>query len=386
LFGAWIFRRIKINVPFIDLKRFEHGFHLDLMEKFSAMTKNAQFIGGSEVSNLESRLQEMLEVDFSVTCANGTDALQLALRAVGIGENDLVLVPNVTFWATFEAVVNVGAKPITIDADISDGGVSFAAFEQAIKEVRPKAAVIAHLYGWGSTRLADLRELCRKNDVVLVEDGAQAFGVKFQGEPIFKHAQISTTSFYPAKVLGGAGDGGAVFTNDSMLAERVRRLGNHGRTAHYGYGDVGWNSRLDALQAAFLNLSLDHISSRIESRRDAANFYNQSLALKNIRLMNAPKQYEENGYCNVCLVPDANIKSLLEKKLKEEGIGFGNIYPSVMSSQPGAAAYIKCHFGGQEGEQLCSSVINLPLFPYMTRPELQHIAAVVNQFLGDVNA
>ncbi|MFC3940620.1 DegT/DnrJ/EryC1/StrS family aminotransferase [Pseudomonas gingeri] len=373
---------MKINVPFIDLKRLEPGFHAALMEKFHAMTINAQFIGGAEVVALESRLQAELQVAHAVSCANGTDALQLALRAVGVGEGDVVLVPNVTFWATFEAVVNVGARPITIDADITDGGVSFAAFEQAIREASPKAAIIAHLYGWGSARLQDLRDLCKKHSVALIEDGAQSYGAEFRGEPICKGALISTTSFYPAKVLGGAGDGGAVFTDDAALADKVRRLGNHGRTAHYGYGDVGWNSRLDSLQAAFLNLSLDHIEQRIASRRESVAFYKDALSSTGIELMSAPASYKENGYCNVCLVRDVDTKNALESALKTAQIGFANIYPGVMSGQPGAAAYIKGHFGGQVGEQLCASVLNLPLFPYMTGEELQSVVSVVGTALS----
>jgi UDP-2-acetamido-2-deoxy-ribo-hexuluronate aminotransferase len=355
------------------------------MEKFHAMTLNAQFIGGAEVTVFEARLQTELQVAHAVTCANGTDALQLALRAIDIGEGDVVLVPNVTFWATFEAVVNVGAKPVTVDADLSDGGVCFEAFAQAIRETRPKAALVAHLYGWGSARLLELRDLCRAQGVVLVEDGAQAFGVRYKGKSIYKGAHISTTSFYPAKVLGGAGDGGAVFTDDAELADKVRRLGNHGRTAHYGYGDVGWNSRLDSLQAAFLNLSLDHIANRIASRREAVAFYKRHLLATGIHLMSAPSGYDENGYCNVCLVPDADLKARLEARLKGEGIGFGNIYPSVMSSQPGAATHIKGHFGGQVGEQLCASVLNLPLFPYMSEAELQRVVDVVGSVVGDTN-
>ena len=346
------------------------------------MTLGAQFIGGGEVATLEARLNTELQVTHSVTCANGTDAIQLALRAVGVCQGDKVLVPNVTFWATFEAVVNVGAKPVTVDADINDGGVSFDAFAEAIEKIKPKAALIAHLYGWGSARLLELRQLCRQAGVVLVEDGAQAFGSMYQGAPIFKGAHISTTSFYPAKVLGAAGDGGAVFTNDAKLADYVRRLSNHGRTDHYSHGCVGWNSRLDSLQAAFLNLSLDYIHKRISSRREAVAFYLNHLPATGIKLMKAPQGYEENGYCNVCLVQDISIKSFLEKRLNAESIGFGNIYPSVMSSQPGAMAHLQGHFGSHVGEQLCASVLNLPLFPYMTKEELKHVVEVVGEVMG----
>ena len=371
-----------MRLPFIDLKRHELGFHERLMGKFHSITSSSQFIGGAEVSEFETRLQSTVGVSHAVTCANGTDAIQLALRAVGVGAGDSVLVPNVTFWATFEAVVNVGARPVTVDADLTDGGVCFDAFSKAIKEVMPKAALVAHLYGWGSTRLLDLRALCREEGVVLVEDGAQAFGARFRGKSIYKGADVATTSFYPAKVLGGAGDGGAVFTDDAELAHKVRRLGNHGRIEHYGYGDVGWNSRLDSLQAAFLNLSLDHLEARILSRRAAVSFYQKHLSAIGIQTMDAPSDYDENGYCNVCLVPDSELKAKLEARLKVEGIGFGNIYPSVMSEQPGAAAYLKGHFGGQVGERLCSSVLNLPLFPYITEAEMLSAVEVVRDVIG----
>lgn len=373
---------VNLKVPFIDLKRYESGFVDAVNEKFALMTANAQFIGGEEVVRLESRLQELLGVRFAVSCANGTDALQLALRALGVGRGDVVLVPNVTFWATFEAVVNVGADPVTLDADLSDGGISLAALEEAIAKLKPKAAIIAHLYGWGSARLSEIRNLCKAEGVLLLEDGAQCYGATFHGAPVYQGGLISTTSFYPAKVLGGAGDGGAIFTDDEELAERVRRLGNHGRTTHYGYGDVGWNSRLDSFQAAFLNLGLEHIGQRIASRRSSAAFYQAKLPSLGVEVMRPPVAYEENGYCNVCLIRDAAQKAALETALKAEGIGFGNIYPGVMSRQPGGVGVNKGHFGGGAGETLCASVLNLPLFPYMTQAELDRVVSVVGAALG----
>lgn len=372
----------EIQVPFIDLKRYESGFQEALNARFSTMTANAQFIGGDEVPRLESRLQEALGVGFAISCANGTDALQLALRALGVGRGDTVLVPNVTFWATFEAVVNVGADPATLDADLSDGGISVQALEDAIERLQPKAAIIAHLYGWGTAHLRKIRDLCSARGVLLLEDGAQCYGATFEGKSVFEGALISTSSFYPAKVLGGAGDGGAVFTDDPALADRARRLGNHGRTTHYGYGLLGWNSRLDALQAAFLNLSMDHIEARIASRRQAAAFYQSHLPALGIEVMMPPASYGENGYCNVCLVRDQGLKSSLEAKLKAEGIGFGNIYPGVMSRQPGADGVSKGHFGGDAGETLCASVLNLPLFPYMKPAELERVLEVVGSVTG----
>jgi dTDP-4-amino-4,6-dideoxygalactose transaminase len=168
-----------------------------------------------------------------------------------------------------------------------------------------------------------------------------------------------------------------VFTDDAEIAERVRRLGNHGRTSHYGYGEVGWNSRLDALQAAFLNLSMDHIEQRIASRRGSAAYYRERLPEFGIEAMMPPDDYLENGYCNVCLIRDPLRKAALETALKEADVGFGNIYPGAMSRQPGAKGIARGHAGGNVGDVLCNSVVNLPLFPYMTEAELDHVVTVV---------
>ncbi len=368
-------------VPFIDLKRFESGFLDRWIEKVTAVSSTASFIGGPEVAKLEAMLCERLTVAHTVSCANGTDALQLALRAMGVGAGDAVLVPDVTFWATFEAVVNVGASPVTVDVDMSDGGVDLAAFEQAIDNHAPKAAMIAHLYGWGSAQLNAIRQLCKERDVMLLEDGAQCYGVEYDGKSIYQDAYISTTSFYPAKVLGAAGDGGAVFTNDSALADKVRQLGNHGRTQHYGYGSVGWNSRMDSLQAAFVNLSLDYIDLRLASRRQSADYYRQQLRGLPLSVMDVPAGYVENGYCNVCHV-DVQRRVMLESALKAEGIGFGNIYPGAMSAQPGAEGYLRAIVTNGRATEYCSTVLNLPLFPYMTTAELESVVAIVKKTLA----
>ncbi|MDX1958211.1 MAG: DegT/DnrJ/EryC1/StrS family aminotransferase [Leptospiraceae bacterium] len=368
-----------MGVPFIDIKRFENGFLEKWNSKVAELSKNAQFIGGAEVSTLEASLAKYSETKFSVSCANGTDAIQLALRAVGVGRGDKVLLPNSTFWATFESVVNVNADPYVVDSDLSDLQMDFNEFEKAIDIVKPKAAIIVHLYGWASHRLSDFRELCKKKNIPLIEDGAQCFGVKYKGEQIYKNALIATTSFYPAKVLGAAGDGGAVFTNDDDLAQKVRMLANHGRTSHYGHGAVGWNSRLDSLQAAFLNLSLAEFPKRIESRVSIAKRYQKDLKQIGVKVIEPPKDFEENGYCNANLFPNET-RTSLEAKLKEAGIGFANIYPGAMSDQPGAEAYTKGKFGKDNAREVSATVLNLPLFAYMNDSEYSDVLNIVKDF------
>lgn len=371
-----------LNVPFIDISRFEKGFHESVSLRFAEMVKNARFVGGEAVKNFEHSLAQAQCKAHAVTCANGTDALQLALRAVDVSQGDLVLVPDLTFWATFEAVVNVGARPVTVAADIVDGGVSLEAFQSAVIELSPKAAIIAHLYGWGTRHLSELRSFCAEQGVILIEDGAQAYGVQFCGDSIFKDAHIATLSFYPAKVLGAAGDGGAVMTDDENLAQKLRQLGNHGRSEHYGHAYVGWNSRMDALQAAYLSISMSHIDARLVSRRASARFYYETLPAIGVKVMKPPSDYSENGYCNVCLFENVAQKSYVEARLREAGIGFGNIYPGVMSSQPGAKPFLAAHYGGAEGQLLCRSVLNLPLFPYMTDTERNRVLQVVSHAVG----
>ena len=364
-------------VPFIDLKRFEDGLLERWSEKVSQLSATASFIGGEEVAQLEETLKGLTESDYVVSCANGTDAIQLALRALDVGRDDLVLVPNMTFWATFEAVVNVGATPVTVDCDLSDGGIDLVALIEAVEKYRPKAAVIAHLYGWGTANLQQVRDYCSANNVLLVEDGAQCFGTQYNNESIYKGALISTTSFYPAKVLGAAGDGGAVFTSNELLAQRARQLANHGRTSHYGYGLVGWNSRLDSLQAAYLNLAIEFLPHRIESRIQAAQFYKTHLGHLGINQIDAPADYQENGYCHVGLIENADLKQTIEAALKLNNIGFGNIYPGAMSEQECSKCYMYAHVGGNQAQKICSSVINLPVFPYITSGELSIVVDVV---------
>lgn len=361
-------------VPFIDLKRFEPDFLGRWADKCAHVTRNTMFVGGPEVAELERRLKEITGAFGVVGCANGTDALQLALRAAGVGPGDVVLIPDSTFWATFEAVVNVAAKPVTVDINLGDLQMDFHRFAEAVEKYRPKAAILVHLYGWGSARLKDFRRFCKERNVLLIEDGAQCYGVTLDGEDLYKGAYLATTSFYPAKVLGSCGDAGAVFCSTKALEDTVRRLGNHGRSAHYGHSEVGWNSRLAGFDAAYLNLSLDYMEARLESRRRMSALYRERLTALGVRVIGPPAGYVENGYLNVVLLPPDK-RSAVEAVLKAKGIGFGNVYPDAMSLQPGAQAYLHGQVGSENAIHLSKSVLNLPLYAYMKEAELEEVLA-----------
>lgn len=365
-----------MSVPFIDLRRFEDGFldrWQDICRQISAAT---QFVGAPAVARLEARLAEESGAATAVGCANGTDAIQLALRALGVREGDRVVLPDATFWATFEAVVNCGAAPVTVDVDPRDLQMDFDLFRQAVKRQRPKAAILVHLYGWGTARLREIRAFCREHELPLLEDAAQAWGVTFEGRSILADAEVATLSFYPAKVLGACGDAGAVLCRDPSLAERIRTLGNHGRTGHYEHGLVGWNSRLGGFEAAYLDLCLDYLPERLASRRRAAGRYRDLLGEAGIRTVGPPDGYVENGYLNVTLV-EAEKRPAVEAVLKERGIGFARTYPMAVSSQPGTDGYLAASIGGREAEKLGQSVLNLPLFAYIQDAEVDEVVAVM---------
>jgi len=357
-------------VPFIDLKRWEPGFQALWQKKVAELSEAAQFIGGPEVAGLEADLCRETSAKHCVGCANGTDAIQLALRAAGVGRGDTVLLPDATFWATFEAVVNVGADPVTVDINMTDLQMDFNLFTEAVRLHKPKAAILVHLYGWASSKLLEFREFCGKNNVILIEDGAQAYGVKFRGQSIYKDALLSTVSFYPAKVLGAAGDAGAVFTSSDQYAERLRSLGNHGRETHYSYSDVGWNSRISAFQAAYLRLSVPHVPARIASRVESVTKYRMHPS--QLKCIHPPEGYDENGYL-FCILYNPSERADVEARLKEKGIGFGNVYPGSMSTQKGAKPYIKATVGGENAKRLCEGILNPPLFPYMSDSEIEEV-------------
>ena len=367
-------------VPFIDLQRFEDGFLDRWAERCRDLTAATQFVGGPWAAKLETRLAEDAGVAHAIGCANGTDALQLALRAGGVGPGDVVFVPDATFWATPEAVINVGARVVTVDIDPSDLQMSFDLFVEAATLYRPKAAILVHLYGWGSAHLEDFRSFCQANSIELIEDGAQVWATEYGGRPIFEGARISTVSFYPAKVLGSCGDAGAVFTDDDTLAARVRQLGNHGRTSHYEHGLVGWNSRLGGFDAAYLDLVLDVLPDRLASRRRLAAEYRSCLTELGVRTAGPPQAYRENGYLNVTLW-DPDVRPGVEAVLRDRGIGFGNVYPGAMSAQPGVRGFLAAQVGGAEARQLSASVLNLPLFAYMRDDELEEVVEAVGAAL-----
>lgn len=366
-------------VPFIDILRFEPGFKEQIIESVTDMITRGQFVGGPVVEQCELALAAYTKARHVVGCANGTDALQVALRAAGIGKNDGVLVPDMTFWATYEAVVNVGATPYTVDVERETLHLSLAAVQEAVERFKPRALMIVHLYGWAAPETEAIRRYCREQKITLIEDCAQAIGVKLNGESLIAGAEIATTSFYPAKVLGASGDAGALFFQDADQAKRARQLVNHGRTDHYEYGLVGWNSRLGAYEANYVLHGLKHLDERIESRRNVVKHYESKIKNPLVQIQRPAESVWQNGYLSVGLIEPAERVRLIEH-LKQHEIGFGTVYPGAMSEQSGARESLGGKISHGHAQWISQAVINLPCFAYMAEAEIEEVVHVVNNF------
>jgi dTDP-4-amino-4,6-dideoxygalactose transaminase len=358
-----------MHVPFIDLKRIVKVIKEGVMTDWESCLDNTEFVGGSFVTRLERKLEQTLDVPHVISCANGTDAIVVALQAMGIGPGKKVALPNMTFWAPYEAIVAVGAEPVLIDIDNDDLQMDFDEFQEAYNKVSFHAAILVHLFGWTSRRLAEYRSFCEKNGIVLIEDGAQAYGVKSEGKSVYSNCQISTISFYPAKVLGASCDAGAIMTPNPKVAELVRALCNHGRAGHYTYDYIGWNARLGSLAASYLLRKLDIIDELLASRVRAEKFYQNFFRdyPELVKVYEAPEGTEGNGYLSVALCKSRSGDDVASR-LKAKGIGCARTYPQTLDMQPPAMRTLRIS-DLRKSRSFSENVINLPLFAYITEEE-----------------
>lgn len=366
-------------VPFIDLgpvtrlvrgnptveQAFDQAFY-DVLDAH-------EFVGGPTVARLEVALAEKLGAKHAVTCGSGTDALVLALMAAGIHRGHYVAMPNLTFWATYEAVVRVGATPVLLDIDDS---LQLSYDELRVQKRRFDAVILVHLYGWCSPHLQEIRDYCHRQRITLIEDAAQAFGVyTAENESVFRGAHISTLSFYPAKVIGGVGDGGAVLTSSERVAKRVRALANHGRTGHYEHAATGLCSRMSGIEAAYLLRAVAVSDGIVRARRDALARYMHMLAEGGRFKHVGPSIADGNGY--LCTVEVAE-RDRVAAVLKERGIGTAITYPKTIADQRGAEEAIV--MGSMvKSRTFCEGVLNLPLFHGITTNQIDEVMATFRE-------
>ena len=328
----------KATVHMVDLGGLHARLRPELDQAMNEVLRESAFIRGKHVEAFECQLNDTLHLEGHVVgCGNGTDALLLALRALEIGPGDEVIVPDFSFISTAEVVAEVGATPVFVDIHPDTFQIDPASAERA-RTAQTKAVMVVHLFG----QCADMDALvpwAHAHGLHLIEDNAQSLGAVWHGDtlqgPAGMLGTIGTTSFFPSKNLGALGDGGAVLTRNEALAARVKRLANHGAERKYHHLEVGCNSRLDGLQAAFLSVKLRHWSDMIARRQAAADRYDALLAQHEgiaTPVRSASSTHLFHQYC--VLLPEGTDRDALQHALRQAGIPTAVYYPTPLSSQP----------------------------------------------------
>lgn len=354
-------------MEFCNLKAQYQEYRSELQAAINQVLESAAFVGGPQVAEFEHKLSEFVGAE-AITCANGTDALQLALIAAGIGPGDEVITTPFTFIATAEMIAMVGAKPIFCDISRRDFNIDASQISSHISE-RTKAILAVSLYGQ-CANFAELQKVSEANNLLLLEDGAQSFGATWYGQRSCGITKVATTSFFPAKPLGCYGDGGAVFTKDIHLAQALRTLRNHGQKERYRHHVVGVNSRLDTIQAAILLVKLQHYEKELTRRQQLAMQYSQALApLENTGLIELPRTAPECSSVWAQYTLRVKNRDHLQSHLQSHGIPTAIHYPLALHLQP-----CFLHLGGKSGqfpvaEQASLEVLSLPMSSHLQEAE-----------------
>lgn len=355
------------GVNFLDLSAQHAPLRAELDRIWDNVATNSLFVGGTLVSDFEAAWAAYSETEYCIGLANGTDSLELTLAELSVGPGDEVIVPTNTFVATPEAVVAVGATPVFVDVDPDTLLVTAETIEAGLTE-KTKAVMVVHLYGAIPT-MAPIVELCEKNNLHLIEDAAQAHGARHGGLHPGAFGVAASFSFYPGKNLGAFGDAGAVSTNDKDLAERIRIRANHGRGDHLHHIVSGCNSRLDAFQAAVLQLKLAHLDGWNERRRQVHGQYMELFqGHELVKTLSVPENTEAVHHLEVIRVPD---RDAMRTQLAKHNIGTGLHYSHPCHEQPAFSQYARSAL--PVAEQACAHQLSLPMHPMMSRAEVEYV-------------
>ncbi len=370
------------HIQMVDLKGQYQKIKPEIDAAISEVINSTQFIGGPVVNEFKAALEKQLKVKHVVPCANGTDALQIALMALGLKPGDEVIVPAFTYVATAEVIALLQLKPIMVDVDPDTFNITSEIIEAAITP-NTKAVVPVHLFGQ-SADMGPIMEVANKHGIYVVEDNAQAINADytFNNGEIKKAGtigHIGTTSFFPSKNLGCYGDGGAIFCNDDDLFSKIKMIANHGQVKKYYHETIGCNSRLDAMQAAVLNIKIKYLDEYCAARQKAAAYYDN--AFENIPELTVPKRQFNSTHVfhQYTLKVENGKRDELCIYLKENNIPFGVYYPLPLYRQNAFAKY----FVGESlpvTEGLCSSVVSLPIHTEMEESVQSFIADTVAGF------
>ncbi|NET27743.1 MAG: DegT/DnrJ/EryC1/StrS family aminotransferase [Okeania sp. SIO1I7] len=381
------------NVPPLDLTQQYKSIAEEINSRVQEVFSSGRYIGGSIVDEFEQQFANYIDVSHCVSCNSGTDALFLALRAVNIGPGDEVITTPFTFFATAEAISSVGATPVFIDIDPQTFNLDIEQLQSAITE-KTKAILPVHLFGQ-PLDMARLMAIARSHNLIVIEDCAQATGAEWSGKKVGSFGDIGCFSFFPTKNLGAFGDGGALTTNNSAIADQVRMLKNHGQSAKYFYEHIGINSRLDTIQAAILQVKLRYLDSWNEQRRDLADRYLEFLS--GITPVVPPQELTGsrcvwNQYTIRLKSQDleataksrfsSSLRDWVRIQLQNKGIGSMVYYPTPLHLQP---VYKFLAFRQLPVvEQLCHQVLSLPMFPELSTQQQEQVIFALKDCLQEL--
>lgn len=356
-----------MKVPFLDLTAPHQELGDELESVLRRVLTEGNFVGGEWVERFESEWAAYVDAEHCVGVGNGLDALSLALRAVGVSSGDEVIVPSHTFIATWLAVSSLGAIPVPVEPGPSSCNIDPDALSAAVTK-RTRAIVPVHLYGFPCD-LDPLLNIAADYGLKVVEDAAQAHGATYRSRRIGSHGDAVAWSFYPGKNLGAFGDAGAVTTNDSKVAQRVRRLGNYGSLQKYVHDERGVNSRLDTVQAAVLSVKLNVLDEWNARRRRQAEVYASLLPPECI--VSAPIGPSDSAVHHLMVIEVAN-RDQMEAALRRQSIGTGVHYPTAVHRQ---GAYREQFLAGQfpRAERLARTVLSLPIGPHLTEEMIHFV-------------
>ncbi len=359
-------------IEFIDLKAQQARLKDKIESGIQNVLTHGQYILGPEVSELEEKLAAYVGAKYCISCANGTDALQIVQMAFGIGPGDEVITPGFTYIATAETVAVLGAKPVYVDVNPKTYNLDIEKLEAAITP-RTKAIIPVSLYG----QCADfdaINAIAAKYNLPVIEDAAQSFGATYKGRKSCNLSTVACTSFFPSKPLGCYGDGGAIFTNDDELAKVIRQIARHGQDRRYHHVRVGMNSRLDTLQAAILLPKLEILDDEMQARQRVAETYTKFFNEAGVLTTPFIETHNQSAWAQYTI--QVENRADVQEKLKAEGIPTAVHYPIPLNKQPAVAdenAFLPI------GDSVAERVMSLPMHPYLDLNKINHI---VNGFKG----
>ncbi len=373
---------MKFRVPFLDLQAQFAAIRAETLSSVERVLENQHFILGSEVKALEADVARLVECQFAIGCASGSDALLLALMALEIGPGDEVITTPFTFIATAGSIARLGARPVFVDINPDDFNLDPQKIEEVITS-RTRAILPVHLFGRPADMDAIL-EIAEASNLTVIEDAAQSIGARWKGKAVGSLGRIGCFSFFPSKNLGGAGDGGMVTTNDPVLAERLRVLRVHGSRSKYQYELVGINSRLDELQAAILRVKFPHLEKWTSLRERNADRYRSIFRQFKLNdVVRLPSAMPGSGHVYNQFTIRTPQRDEIREYMRQQGIATEVYYPRPLHLQE-AFAYLEYESGDfPEAERASDEVMALPIFAELTEDQQQHVVSAIATFLSD---